>query len=1348
MRQPENVKAENERSLNTLQRAIALAQGRFSLILVHCNYVHLREQLLQQLPVEIRQLFLPESAKTLYATIAAEVEQQQPAALMVLGLESVKAIDDLLTSSNRVRDEFRKSFAFPLVLWVNNQVLQKLVKLAPDFYTWAGTPIQFINPTDDLIQFLQQEADELFTKILDAGAERFVDNVDLDLSLGTGKRWEIESALLELQSRGYSQPELEANQQFILGRDAYVNNQMERSRQLYEQSLAFWQQQTDNKQKNAPSSPSSPSSPTPHSPLPTPHSLRQACLLFHLGLWWRRYAVLHRAEYKTACRHARDYYQQCIEILQQANRSDLTAKFINSLGEVLQQLGEWDELETIAKAAADLHQIYPDSIRLANAYAMLAEVALAKCHWDTAKEYAETALQQIPPTPLGWAQQHYQSWYRLLLAQAQRHLNDVSAALQNLETAKADCKSEYNPKLYIQILEALRSLYFEQHRYLEAFYLKQEQSSIEQQYGFCAFIGAGRLQSQRQVIHPSLVSFNSVELNNGAVGTSHPGSIAQEIVASGRQQDVNRLIERISRNDYKLIVIHGPSGVGKSSLLTAGLVPALYQITVFDGRNPLPVVVQVYTDWVRELGAAFNSTPEVGTLEEIIQQLRKNIAHNLFTVLIFDQFEEFFFNCPNPVERRKFWEFLHVCLDSWDLPYVKVILSLREDYLHYLLECDRLTNLEVTKNDILNKEIRYSFGNFSPADAKHVIQTLTERSFYLAPDLIDELVRDLAGELGEVRPIELQVVGAQLQTENITTLAQYQERGPKEKLVERFLEAIVKDCGAENERAAALVLYLLTDENNTRPLKTRAELAAALAAEADKLELVLDILLKSGIVFLIPQFPADRYQLVHDYLVSFIRQQRGAELLAELEREKQQRQLAEARINKLLRQQLRIAYGAGIGLLTLAVVAVAFGLKSTLDGINFQLSALASSSEALFASNLHEEALIESMKAGEQLQRTIWANWVEADTHIQVVSALRQAVYESKGILLQTLKGHSSGVTSVSFSPDGKMIASASDDGTVKLWDTTGILLKTLKGHSSGVTSVSFSPDGKMIASASDDGTVKLWDTTGILLKTLKGHSSGVTSVSFSPDGKMIASASDNGTVKLWDTTGILLKTLKGHSSWVTSVSFSPDGKMIASASRDKTVKLWNTTGILLKTLQEHSSVVFSVSFSPDGKMIASASDDQTVKLWDTTGILLKTLKGHSSGVTSVSFSLDGKMIVSASRDGTMKLWDTTGILLVTLKGHSSGVTSVSFSPDGKMIASASRDGTVKLWDTTSILLKTLKGHSSWVTSVSFSPNGKMIASASRDGTVKLWDTTGILLKTLKGHLPWVKASASAPTAR
>ncbi|MBD2357828.1 hypothetical protein H6G41_24990 [Tolypothrix sp. FACHB-123] len=1344
----DDINAQNERSLSTLIRAIANAQGRFSLILLRCNYAGIQEQILAQVrersQLDILAINLQKSANNLYSVMTAEVGTAQPNAVMVFGIESLHKLDDFLVCINRLRNDFLHDFPFPLVLWINDLVLQKLIRLAPDFYTYAAVPIRLAIATEELFNFLHQEAEEAFTKILAAGADQFLDNSALHLEMGAGKRFEIESALEELKKRGCEQPEIAASQHFILGRDAYGKNEMERSRELYKQSLAFWWQQYIDEVHNHEAA-----------ELIQSNLEKQACILFHLGLWWRRYAVLHRAEYDKACRCARNYYQRCIKRLQKANRPDLAANFINSLGEVLQQLGEWDRLEKLAKDAIVLHEKYYQPIRLANAYAVLSEVALAKFQWKQAQEYAEIAINKIAQASQpenNWASQYYRSWHLLLLAQSKRNLGQVQAALDDLELAKSQCKPEYNPKLYIRILEEVRKLYFEQHQYLTAFHLKQEQSSIEQQYGLRAFIGAGRLQSQKQVIHPALVSAD--ELNNSVLGIeSEAGTIAQEIVASGRKYDVDKLIERISRDDQKLIVIHGQSGVGKSSLLTAGLLPALHQITVFDGRNILPVVVQVYTDWVEDIKSKVKSQKSKvgqggqGGVEGIIEELRGNVERNLVTVLIFDQFEEFFFNCPNPVERKKFWDFLHSCLDDFHLPYVKVILSLREDYLHYLLECDRLTNLEVTEQDILNKKFRYAFGNFIPSAAKVVIQDLTARSFYLEPALIDELVRDLAGELQEVRPIELQVVGAQLQAENITTLDKYQQNGPKDKLVERFLDVIVKDCGAENERAAQLVLYLLTDENNTRPLKTKAELAAALAAKADKLDLVLEILVTSGVVFLIPQSPADRYQLVHDYLVAFIRQQRGAELLAELESLKEQNKLVEARLNQVLKRRLREAYLAGLGLTTLTVLTGIFGWQSFIANINAQINVLSSSSEALFASEQDTYALIASLKAAGKLQQTP-KFLLPPDTKTQVIVALRQAVYGVRGIELKTLKGHSDLVSSVSFSPDGKTIASASDDKTIKLWSLDGKELKTLKGHSDSVSSVSFSPDGKTIASAGADGTIKLWSVEGKELKTFKGHSDWVYRVSFSLDGKTIASASGDNTIKLWSLDGKELKTFKGHSDTVSSVSFSPDGKTIASASVDKTIKLWSLDGKELKTFKGHSDTVYSVSFSPDGKTIASASGDNTIKLWSLDGKELKTFKGHSDQVSSVSFSLDSKTIASASVDNTIKLWSLDGKELKTFKGHSNSVYSISFSPDGKTIASASGDNTIKLWNLEGKELKTFKGHSDSVYRVSFSFDGKTIASASRDKTIKLWNLEGKELKTFKGQSDWVSSVSFSPDGK
>ena len=288
--------------------------------------------------------------------------------------------------------------------------------------------------------------------------------------------------------------------------------------------------------------------------------------------------------------------------------------------------------------------------------------------------------------------------------------------------------------------------------------------------------------------------------------------------------------------------------------------------------------------------------------------------------------------------------------------------------------------------------------------------------------------------------------------------------------------------------------------------------------------------------------------------------------------------------------------------------------------------------------------------------------------------------------LLATLTGHSGTVWFVSFSPDGQVLASGSDDDTIKLWDVGSRReIATLKGHSYDVFSVSFSPDGQVLASGSRDNTIKLWDMDSRReIATLKGHSNTVSSVSFSPDGQVLASGSLDKTIKLWDVGSRReIAALKGHSNRVWSVSFSPDGQVLASGSYDDTIKLWDVGSQReIATLKGHRDTVLSVSFSPDGQVLASGFD-KTIKLWDVGSRReIATLKGNRYGVFSVSFSPDGQVLASGSRDKTIKLWDVGSRReIATLKGHSNGVISVSFSPDGQVLASGSFDHTIKLWD-------------------------------------------------------------------
>lgn len=892
----------NERSLNSLVRAISLASGRrFSLILAHCNYHHLQEDVMQRLrdacSVQWVELSLPPSAQTLYSGIKQELGDRPIPALVVSGLDQVQHLDKLLLSANQVRDEF-KQFNFPLVLWVNDQVLSDIVRLAPDFYNWAASPISFHWTPVELAQRLCRRSQQVVTHYLrQAQQGHLFTHLSTHVSThlpsqqtangGNGAGFsaisrilstEMTTALQRLEQNGQRlAPDVSANVHFVLGCNALAAYQFDPAIAHYRESLALWQQ--------------------------TGQFEYVSLVLCQLGRCAIRQAEGDRANQIHHWTTAETYFHQCLEACDAANRPDLKATFITYRGDALKSLQRWDDLQQLIDDAHPLHQQYPNPVEQARFLMFQAEVWLT--HPDQGPDQngngyalAQRALQQLSDTPEG---QPYLAEARLLVARTQQRLGDQEGAIATLRQARTESTPDHNPLLYIQILEALQVLYFQQKQYDKAFIFKREKLSVESQYGFRAFVGAGRLRSTRAIS-------DTVEQRE---------MVAQEIAVSGRQRDLEKLIERIERNDCKLTLVHGQLGVGKSSLLQAGLKPMLDQATI-QARDVITVVTRVYSNWAEKLGEYLTLNLQdkqrhlrrsPNSPSDLLEQLRDNEQQNLITVLVFDQFEEFFFICQGRSQREMFFNFLSECLN---IPFVKVILSLREDYLHYLLEWERTDAFASMSadliSDILSKEHRYELGNFSVSDAQTIIQTLTDNSqFYLQPHLIDRLVQDLVDDRGEIRPIELQVVGAQLYEESVRTLEQYDQLGdrPKETLVQHYLDGVIRDCGPENEDAARLVLYTLTGENNTRPPKTREEIETDLKAlekglvkEAEKLDLVLEIFRKSGLVFLIPELPADRYQLVHDYLVSFIRQQRPKidELIRELEAKREELNQAKLKI--------------------------------------------------------------------------------------------------------------------------------------------------------------------------------------------------------------------------------------------------------------------------------------------------------------------------------------------------------------------------------------------------------------------------------------------------------------------
>ncbi|EKQ69579.1 WD40 repeat-containing protein [Leptolyngbyaceae cyanobacterium JSC-12] len=478
----------------------------------------------------------------------------------------------------------------------------------------------------------------------------------------------------------------------------------------------------------------------------------------------------------------------------------------------------------------------------------------------------------------------------------------------------------------------------------------------------------------------------------------------------------------------------------------------------------------------------------------------------------------------------------------------------------------------------------------------------------------------------------------------------------------------------------------------------------------------------------------------------------------------------------------------GLGLISVAsLAAIALGLtayrqyqaanRSRIEAQKERIWAQTRTSEALFRSERPFEALLEAMHAGIEFKQFGIADDKLKST---VVTALQQAVFWVQEN--QRIGAHAGIIWDVDTSPDTKFIASASDDGSVKIWNQDGTLVNQIRSQQNDafmavafspnqqllavggssrngtqgqaflvrlgdkqqrillgrqlapVVGIAFSPNGQTIATASEDSMVRLWNVNGKLLKTLEGHNAPVRSVTFSPDGQLIATASDDRTIRLWSQNGTPIKTLIGHTAQVRSVSFSRDGKHLVSASWDETVRLWNRDGTPIRAIAGHGSLVNDAKFSQDGKTIASAGWDKTIKLWTLNGTLITSLPGHSAQIRNLSFSHRDGLLLSAGGDRVIRRWTLNRPLLATLQAHWARVYSVSFSPDDQILASAGADNTIHLWDRQGNPLRQLKGHQGIVWSVGFSPDSKLLASASSDHTIKLWNRNGQLLKTLVGH--------------